>query len=523
MIKLAEIFQDGMVIQRDQKWRIWGDSTDDEALQVSINGTVIVCENIKKGSFQMMLPPQGASENMTLEIGGIRIEHVDFGEVWIAGGQSNMEFLMKYDRELEQVLNMPEDSHMRYFEVPKYCFEEEKEDGFKDDSKWNRWLTFCPENTADFSAVGTYFALELRRRYQVPVAVISCNWGGTSALAWMDKKTIQEDAELNHFLQMYEEETAKLDMDQYLAANYAARQSMSSPIAKASNDFMLKNTATLEDVLNYSKELLQKAGISVEQQEMSGGASVEAFMMTGPRDANRPAALYDMMLTRIAGYTARGVIWYQGENDVDKAALYLKLFWAVAASWRKAWQSELPFLYVQLAPFESWMQCEGSLFPEIRRQQEMAEKQIEKVYMISSSDCGNQFDIHPKEKRPIGHRLALAAAKYVYGEQLLADAPRVERGVLEKDRIVISFMYGDGLVFEGSQPDALEVYVDGNVLVQPECSTDDRCLILTSKVFETAKEVRVSFAQRPYYRVNLYNEAGIPAIPFELKCVHEKV
>lgn len=528
MIRLKEIYQDGMLLQRQKPWKLMGNSAKEQQIGVYLNGKELLDTQVAVGEFTLTLPPQEAAEDAVLEIRVretdgkeeqiIRFVHVDFGEVWVAGGQSNMEFPVKYDCEEEKISGLPEDAHLRYYEVGKYCFPEEKADGFKEDNKWDCWLTFTEEDRENFSAAATWFALELRKACGVPVGIISCNWGGTSALSWIDEETMNHDEMLAPFLREYEEKIAGMDMEQYLKNNYAARASMASPMAKASNDYMLKNTVTMEEVVAYSMKLAKEAGFSKEQMRREDAAPIEAFSAVGPRDANRPCGLYGIMLKKAAGYTARGFLWYQGEADAERAADYGHIFRTLVQVWRKAWGEELPVLFVQLAPFGTWMQATGQYFPQVRARQEEAQRQIAKSYLISTSDCGNEHDIHPKNKRPIGHRLALLARKYVYGEDLLADAPRMESLAREGDCLKIRFANGSGLHVEGETVFALRVMADGIPVTDFDFSVEEDCLCLRSAAFPAAKEIGVSFAKTPYYRVNLYNRAGLPAFPFEACC-----
>lgn len=133
------------------------------------------------------------------------------------------------------------------------------------------------------------------------------------------------------------------------------------------------------------------------------------------------------MLKEIIGYSAQGVIWYQGETDDKKPQMYGKLFSAMIACWRRDWKEKnaamdrLPFLFVQLAPFGTWRDNSSESYPVLRCQQEFVSKSVQDVYMTCISDIGNVYDIHPKVKKPVGQRLAQLAVKYIYGMDILAD------------------------------------------------------------------------------------------------------
>jgi sialate O-acetylesterase len=601
MIQLANVFQDGMLLQRNKPCRVWGTSDEKQTVEVCVDERRVAEWELPAGAFSCHIPPQEEAFGVTVRIGDVELANVDFGEVWVAGGQSNMEFYMKYDAEfeaeLEKVKKAGTDTHLRYYEVAKYCFEGEEKDGFKDDSNWNRWRCLSEGSMGDFSAVALYFALEMRKKYGVPVGIVSCNWGGTSASAWIGREMLSEDGELAVYLREYEENVARMDLEAYERKNDAMRQSMSTPFARASSDYMMKNTVTVEEVVQYSMKLAAEAGIDVEKMMAQGQAaseeatsvttesglatseeaasamtesglaesagngqavSVADFSMVGPRDANRPCGLYETMLSKVAGFTARGVLWYQGESDVGHCEIYGKLFAKLVEQLRKDWAENIPVIYVQVAPFESWMQARGDKFPEIRKQQFAAWKAVENVHMVSSSDCGNRYDIHPKNKRPIGHRMALCAFKNVYGEDVQGDAPvavSVKRahdasiadfedksGMLAVDfakkkenELVIVFENAKMLHVDGEDVQRLEVYVGGEpcrILEWSVAGNELRVSLERKEDGEAEKSlppetlaghgldgqtVEVRFAQTPYYQVNLYNESGLPVFPFVLE------
>ena len=140
-----------------------------------------------------------------------------------------------------------------------------------------------------------------------------------------------------------------------------------------------------------------------------------------PFSAFRPCGLYATMLCSIAPYTVSGVLWYQGESDTDNADIYDELIGAMIRCWRDLWGEELPFFMVQLAPFEYMV--EALDFVPIRASQERICKQQEKVWLVCAMDAGMRYDIHPKDKRPIGERLALQVLSKQYGVVLEADSP----------------------------------------------------------------------------------------------------
>jgi sialate O-acetylesterase len=232
-----------------------------------------------------------------------------------------------------------------------------------------------------------------------------------------------------------------------------------------------------------------------------------------------PGALYEHMLKEIAPYGIRGILWYQGESDDEKchAGLYQQMLTALIGDWRKLWEDQnLPFLIVQLPGYESWLANTKNMhYDLIRRAQELVTKTVPNTWLCSISDIGEQYDIHPKNKQPVGERLALLARGHVYGEKISCDAPEAVCIKKSGDRITILFDNAkEGLEVHGDKVNAIKVYSgDEEISWKGEIQGCELILHLQQKV---TGMLQVEFAQEKFYEVNLYNKAGIPAIPFSL-------
>ena len=179
---------------------------------------------------------------------------------------------------------------------------------------------------------------------------------------------------------------------------------------------------------------------------------------------------------------------------------------------------------MQLAPFEVWLDNTGEKYPVLRQQQQMLADEKKGVYLISSSDVGMQYDIHPKKKQPIGERLALSIRVHLFGEKIACEAPRGTDLTWDNDTLWISFVNAEGgLCTEGKETEALQVIGikdNADVLIEPEGYTvlvDGEKMGIRFEKIMNYTTVCVRFAKTPYYKVNLYNKAGIPAVPFELE------
>lgn len=546
-MELARVFKDGMVLQRDIPICIWGHSETAQTLTVRLNGEFLCEANVTGGEFTIQLPAQSAMEDAVLEIGDITLRHVDIGEVWVAGGQSNMEFMLQFDQDGAAEIAAANDPHLRTYIVGQYSYSGEREAGYKAWNPWDRWLPFTPEHAAELPAAAVYFAKELRAK-GVPVGILSCNWGGTTASAWTERKRLEADPILRVYTDEFDQMAARLDMARYQAIRETVRPAMASPESQALSQMLMKNT--------FHPSELQK-GLAVQG---SGNSSIfpvipgidsatltmEELMQEGPGDKNEPGALFENMVIEIVGYTVRGVIWYQGESDEHHANIYARLFRTMIENWREAWvkknaaQTRLPFLFVQLAPFGVWMVNTSENYPELRRQQQAVADILPDVCMAAIGDVGNVYDIHPRAKHPVGYRLALLARKYIYQEtELLADAPRAIRLERQADILRVCFANAYGLYlrpegfnnYNGFSLDVIEpalrppvlggvgglcVLTDGSPLAEAHCAVEKNTLVIRSEALTAAERVTVEFAQTPFYQVNLFNRSDIPALPFRL-------
>lgn len=188
------------------------------------------------------------------------------------------------------------------------------------------------------------------------------------------------------------------------------------------------------------------------------------------------------------------------------------MFSQMIRCWRDLWGEELPFLFVQLAPFEKWLIASGKTYPLLRRQQEQVSKTVPNTWMATSGDAGMQWDIHPKCKKPIGQRLALLALGHVYGKDLLCDAPELLRAEKRNGDILLRFAHAEGLYLNGELFETLELLgADGKRVAASGAVLDGDSLILRG----CGSAVAIRYAQTPFFRAKLFNAAGIPAKPFE--------
>lgn len=519
-LQTAILFQDNMVLQREKPIPVWGTAKAGAYVSVEVQGLTASGMAGPDGRWQIICGPlhTSFSEEMriTSEGDALILHDIQVGEVWLAGGQSNMEFHMRYDADLADELGRCTNHAIRFFDYPEVSYV-----GQIDEAEYGKhygfWRKAEAEQLERFSAVGYYFAKELQMKYHVPVGMIGCNWGGTPACAWMSQEAIVAGGG-QIYLKEYDAAVEGLDLEQYEEQFRNNPQSWQVDLlADPIYDMMMFGCSAEEF---FAK--LAEMGVDLSNPNDAPFAPV-----MGPKYERRPSGLYESMLKQIAPYGIRGVIWYQGETDGDcHPEVYRTLFPALIHNWRQLWNEELPFLFTQIAPLERWMDCAGENYVEIRAAQQHTADTVPGTGMAVITDVGMQHDIHPKKKQPVGYRLALLAENKVYGDANLCDAPTLSRIEVYDGKLILSFDHvGDGLSLTGTLPygqkvdrnhlGGLQVFQNGQELDAGHlrAQADGDQVILWGDEIRPGLPTQVKLAETGWYPVNLYNSAGLPARP----------
>ena len=397
----APIFSDGCVLQRNKECCIFGSADDGQTVSVRIirNGNVLD-ENstrARNGRWITYLGAMDAQENLVLEIRccgeSKTFTDVSVGEVWLAGGQSNMEFELQNCTEGPEALRLDKEPNVRFYYTPKNSWMDEK---FFEDERKSAWQTWDSEQKGTWSAVGYFFARKLAADLGVTVGIIGCNWGGTSAAAWMGRERLEKNSDLKIYLDEQEEETSGKSVetqcreyDEYVA--YHERWS------KKCDELYRKNPS-----IEWS-----------EVQEIIGPCR-----WPGPKSCKnpyRPTGLHDCMIKRIAPYTLKGFLFYQGESDDHRPESYYTLFREMIDQWRSDWNDMLPMVFVQLPEHRYHRDEDFRNWCLIREAQEKAFRTIAKTGMTVAADLGQYDDIHPRAKKTLGERMERTALHTAYG------------------------------------------------------------------------------------------------------------
>jgi len=509
-IKLASIFTDNMIIQRGMPVKVFGTSDTAGDLTVKI-GSVTHSETIGAGVFCVTAPEitfTADALEMVVSFGStdIRLTDILLGEVWFAGGQSNME------QPLFTAYNGFEDSekfanpNIRLFTVPRRTFPGASIYGWhfeaqkSDDTPWQ---VCTADNGLRFSAAGFYFANKLYEKYQVPVGMINCNWGGTRIETWMDFLSVETSGEgADTSVVHYKKVMSEIDMGKY-TDKYNQYQAEFGAALASSN--------AVEDAHVQGADEFARRGHYGE---------VKTYPDYGPRDPNRPACLYENMVKLVAPFAMRGVIWYQGESNAgyNESKYYSHLFGLMVSDWRKLWGIDLSFIAVELAPFfqAEWNNQDGEMWSYLREQQRIAADNVSNSALIQIADAGDRDNIHPCDKRTPGERLAVAAMNIAYGDEIEFSGPVFESARFADGGVYVKFTHSTGgLEIRGGKltdirisDSASEVAADAKIV------TDDTIFVSNDNITNPSS---VKYGFRNMHEINLYNKAGIPASPFRIQ------
>ena len=317
-----------------------------------------------------------------------------------------------------------------------------------------KWTTCNPKSALAFSAVGYFFGSRLHQELDVPIGLISTNWGGSSAEAWVSPEVLQEQ--------------------------FPEFNSTSDGYAK-----MIQQTGSL-----YSRS---KAPKGMNQRS--------------------PSLLYNSMIRPLIPYSIRGVIWYQGESNVKNPKQYRTLFPAMIRDWRSRWGvGDFPFYFVQIAPFAYKTEPISAAY--LREAQMMTLSQPN-TGMVVTMDIGNPSNIHPKQKKPVGERLARLALKRDYGRTEIVDSgPQYASYEIEGNAVRLRFRdVGGGLTARDDKPlTHFTIAGADQKFVAAKATVDGDTIVVRSQSID--QPVAVRFAWGSGDMPNLANKDGLPASSF---------
>lgn len=465
-LQMPKLFTDNMVLQHGCPLRIHGKANAGEKVTVTIGKQKQQAVTASNGKWEVELSPLDAGGPYTLTVSAGKQEYtyknVLAGEVWLCSGQSNMEFYMNRCATAKEDIPLAANDHIRLFDM--------KENWRTDNFEWEvsaldsvnhlqyykkaEWKACTPETVKNFSAVAYYFGKKLQDSLQVPVGLICNAVGGSPTEAWIDRSTLEYrfPAILRNWMK---------------------------------NDFV--------------------------QDWVRGRAAVNTRKSENKfqRHPYEPCYLYESAIQPLEQFPIKGAIWYQGESNAHNKEAHEKLFRLLVESWRKTWNNEeLPFYFVQLSSLNrpSW-----TWFRDSQRKLMM---EIPHTGMAVCTDKGDSLDVHPRQKKEVGERLAVWALNRTYGwKQVVPSGPLYKSVQFKGNTAYLSFDYAEGMTASDGMPlRTFEVAGDDELFYPAQATVENGQIKVWSDKVKEPKIVR--YGWQPFTRANLVNAVGLPASTF---------
>lgn len=642
-LRLADLFSDHAVLQRSGETKIWGWARPGAVVTVSLAGeraeAVAGADGRWETALDLRETPPGPHTLTADGDGKAESRDVLAGEVWLASGQSNMQWTLRDSLGGPEEAARARNPMVRQFLVKPRAEEEPAED------IRGRWMLAVPEQAGEFSAVGYYFATRLNQELGTPVAVINASWGGSSSEAWTSREALASDPvvgaradRVNRALAEFERKKAEFAR---AFAEFVRRTGRADPSGAAGGlkapgadkdwrpvritsepgpaearpgVIWLRREVTLPPDAGgkplrvrlgraglfarvfwngeliaentFEKDVLPQVPLLVDVPGRLARAGANSLavriyspgtppslrprgwrFLTGrvpfegewlfhqelvfdgpapempepppplPEIQHRPARLFNGMIAPLVPAALAGVIWYQGESNTGRAFEYRQAFPLLIADWRGRWgRPELPFYWCQLAGFMEKKDTPGeSGWAELREAQTLALR-LPATGQAVLLDAGEAQDIHPRDKRTPGERLAAIALARRYGKNVPFTGPVYEGFRVEGDKMRIRFSdTGGGLVARelpaeypltkippasaplrrnspGSELEGFAVCGEDRRWVWADARIEGDTVVVWSPQAPRPVAARYAWADNP--TGNLWGANGLPAGPF---------
>ncbi|MCM1401477.1 MAG: GDSL-type esterase/lipase family protein [Bacteroides sp.] len=464
-LKLPPVYQSGMVLQRHRPLTISGTANAGADITLTLDGVPYSTRANNRGQWSVNTAPLADGiYTMTVTDGATTLNLTDIaaGEVWIASGQSNMEFPIAATFTAHETMANANDSLLRFFDMRPIARTDNVAwpDSVLDATdrlehfRPATWKAASAESIAPVSAIAYHFARLLRDSIQVPVGIISNAVGGAPCEAWIDVNTLEA---------------------------------------------------------NMPEILVNWRGNDYVQKWAQGRADKNA--PAPHRHPYEPSYLFSAGIRPLGSPDIAGVIWYQGESNAHNVELHEQLFPMFVESWRKEFRRpDLPVCFVQLSSIDrpSW--------PAFRDSQRRMASEMPGVYMAVSSDYGDSLDVHPTHKRWIGHRLARQALHNVYGMTgviptgpVLAKATAAANG-----SVALTFTNSRGLATStGTAPITFEMANRSGVYHRAEATIVNDSTIILQPNAAVPRPTHVRYGWQPFTRANVVNGEELPLSTFK--------
>jgi sialate O-acetylesterase len=489
-LTLNPLFSDHGVLQQNQDVPVWGTADADAQITVVFGRQKKTATADKTGKWMVKLDAVTASTkpaNLTITSGDESITVTDLlvGEVWVCSGQSNMAMSTGGTTDFDKCqadVAAGALKNLRLFKVPVAGADERAA------TVRAQWATVDARTAGSFSAVGFYFGRALLRDLKVPIGLIQSANGGTNAYSWINSDTVKKD-----------------------------------PVAQTVRDYWVETLKSAPQRLaNYEKN---KA--AWQEQAKAARAAGKKFAKRAPREplhakhVKRPAGHYNAMIAPLQPYAICGAIWYQGEANSRPpfCTQYKDLMFALVEDWRADWSTvasaprrDFPIYLVQLPNYANG-HAQG--WPVIREQMLRFWQDGKNTGMVTTIDVGDPKDIHPKNKMPVGERLARFARANAYESDIVYSGPVYDLMNVDGNKVSLSFNHtGGGLTsLDGEDLRYFQVAGADGEFVAAEATICGKKITVSSPAVSEPCAVRYAWSNNPE-NPNFGNGEGLLASPF---------
>ena len=617
---LSNLFTDHCVLQREKAIPVWGwTEIPRTKVKAALNGITIYGISGDDCKFLLRFPPMQHGKGHTLEVStfddseSVKVDDVAIGDVWLASGQSNMEWTIDKCFHEDTINNaVPENIRMikvknRADLAPQETFEGE-------------WQLATPETIGEFSAVANYFGQRLQDETGIPIGIINSSWGGSFIETWISREKLLQNPYRKEWVESYElfcnrEEVvgpafpedpgntglekgwASSDFNdnswdtmevpahwQFQGHNYSGvfwfrktvkideswigkkltilpgaldkqdityvngvevgrtGKGLENRYWSETREYVVPAELVTSDTITIAVRVYsfshnggmigpaKKMQLMLDENNQIGLAGewkyvvehnfgiVDTWKPMGHTNHNSPYICFENMIKPLLPATVKGFIWYQGESNAGAAREYGRLMRDLIEDWRfRFGDNNLPFLQVQLANYMAEADFEiDSNWALLRDQQKSVLDELKNTGMAVIIDAGEAADIHPKDKKTVGKRLAQWALANCYGQLIIQGSPLYSHQSIEGDRIRIYFK-DTGSELKTSDGEKVKcVYIaDASGDFKPaDAVIEGTTLVVSHPDVNDPVAVRYAWANNPA-NANLINEIGYPASPFK--------
>ncbi|MEO1996183.1 MAG: sialate O-acetylesterase [Planctomycetaceae bacterium] len=432
-LRVPHIFGNGMVLQRDRPASVWGWTAAGTRVTVQFAEQSRTTVADADGTWTVALDAMPATfTGRTLTISDSQQTHsfrdVVVGDVWICGGQSNMEWSLRSTRDADLEIQSAAFPGIRFIRLPKVASRTPQADFpvAGPEHPEGNWRQCIPEQIDNCTAVGYYFARRLRRRLKVPIGLIDVSWGGTMAQHWVSPKTLADIPEMKPYIQKFQQELKAWNDG---GGEQGAEQRFAAAVKTWERD---------------------AAAAKAENQRVPRRPNHDAYR--NPSEKRHPGGMFQGMISPLAKFRLRGALFYQGENNsfAESWKPFPRTFPSVITDWRKVFgQDDLPIGIIQIAGWSNRRSMTYDMNHHtniVREVQFNTWRNSEHTGLIATYDTNSNGSIHPARKLPVGERAARWALAKVYGTTAWkSDRPIEWRGPIysgmevKDGKIIVSF------------------------------------------------------------------------------------